>query len=263
MPRRVKHSRSVYLMTAVAAATGLGAVAVLAGAMNTSAASTAAAQDAFRSRDAATLLTRLGLGTSELAAAGLTPAQARQLAGATLAYQFGPDVRNATADLARVQAAATRPAPAPAATATATVNQPAAQASPPAADRDVAAARDRLRQRLDHAFAFATSQLAPEQRETLATLRANASQPVPVQYRVVNRTSAQWVALRGALVARRDAQARGAAVTQAVATLLAQADSEPAVSLAAGRVRDWEPTIRSNLQAALGTQAAPAPSDAP
>lgn len=85
---------------------------------------------------------------------------------------------------------------------------------------------------------------------------------MPIQYRVVDRTPAQWVALRGALVARRTAQARGAAVPQSAAALLAQADAHPEVGLAAGRVRDWGATIRSNVESALGAGLTPVtPSD--
>jgi hypothetical protein len=56
---------------------------------------------------------------------------------------------------------------------------------------------------LDALFAAATADLAQDQVATLNALAANASWSVPIQYRVVTRTQAGWVALRDALANER------------------------------------------------------------
>jgi len=92
------------------------------------------------------------------------------------------------------------------------------------ADRDAALAA---------IVAAATAGLASDQKTALARIRANQTwKEVGVEFLVVERTEAQWVALRDALAAERIAAAAGDELPQATQTLLATARANGPVAAA-------------------------------
>jgi hypothetical protein len=79
----------------------------------------------------------------------------------------------------------------------------------------------------------ATAGLSSDQKTALARIRANQSwKEVGVEFLVVERTEAQWVALRDALAAERIAAAAGDELPQATQTLLATARANESVAAA-------------------------------
>jgi len=92
------------------------------------------------------------------------------------------------------------------------------------------AATDR-QARLDAAYTEAVEGL--EAAPKLDTLSDNSGHRVPAQYRIVTRSEAQWVALRRALADVRIAADLGEDPPQESVDLIAQADSDQAVSAAA------------------------------
>jgi hypothetical protein len=124
------------------------------------------------------------------------------------------------------------------------------------------AARQRLDQRLAHALNHVTSQLTADQRQALATIRANADHPVPMRYRTVQRSNADWIALRGALSTRRAALASGRPVEPRAAQTLSRIDAQPGTALAAQRIETWARPITAAWSQVLPTDAA-ADSDRP
>jgi hypothetical protein len=152
----------------------------------------AAAMSDFDPKLAATLLRRLGLTPEAMAAAGLSTIEARGVMQAALTYQFHQDITDATLALNRRLSA---PPPQPAAQSvdpSVPNQQPGSQPGGPTGVQPVpqpspqptmslTAARQRLEQRLAHALNHVTSQLTADQRQALATIRANADHPVPMR----------------------------------------------------------------------------------
>lgn len=85
------------------------------------------------------------------------------------------------------------------------------------------------------ALAAATESLTENQRALIATLHHNASQGVPLQYRGVNRTAEQWIALRDALTHRRQRQAENLPVAEGSTTYLDAAELEPSYTAITAR----------------------------
>jgi hypothetical protein len=75
--------------------------------------------------------------------------------------------------------------------------------------------------------------LTPDQAAALARVRANRQWGVPVQYLVTDRPPADWVGLRDALAAAKDAAAHQRPVDTAVQAIIATADSDSATAAAA------------------------------
>ncbi|HMN42744.1 MAG TPA: hypothetical protein PKE29_18030 [Phycisphaerales bacterium] len=82
------------------------------------------------------------------------------------------------------------------------------------------------------AFTFLTTGLPPQTVSKLSRIRANAHWSIDAPYLVVDRTDQQWLALRGALAAKRYSVRSGQHMPAAAAQVLAQADGDPAVALA-------------------------------
>ena len=102
---------------------------------------------------------------------------------------------------------------------------------------------------LNSARAPAESLLSAEQRAQLARIRANKTWELPMQFLLVDRSEAQWVALRGALANEKIAPRYGEETAPAHASVLAAARAHNDVALAKSR-------LDSNLtamQAALNT----------
>lgn len=79
----------------------------------------------------------------------------------------------------------------------------------------------------------AGTHLSDGQKALLSTIRANAGREVPAAYCVVPRTDAQWVELREALTAERQATERGESPAGSVSSFLAtlRADETTAIAL--------------------------------
>ena len=86
------------------------------------------------------------------------------------------------------------------------------------------------------AFSFVTTDLDAGTIAKLSTIRANRSWGLAQPYLTVNRTDQQWLALRGALVARRFAQDQGFDVPQGPADVLSATESDDTVAQA---LRDY------------------------
>ena len=101
-----------------------------------------------------------------------------------------------------------------------------------AAKQDLADAADARDAALDAIFAAGTADLAASVADTLATIRANRSWGVPVEFLSKDRADADWIALRDALTNEKIAAAEGTAVDAACASLLLAERADPAVSAA-------------------------------
>lgn len=122
-----------------------------------------------------------------------------------------------------------------------------------------AAHTDRLT-RVNSAFA-ATARLPTEVVQRLTMIESNRSREVPAAYRLLSRTDAQWVQLRDALTAERQAAGRNEETPQEAA-FLTDIRADPAVAAAlqrvattAGPVGDagfsWQPVISRQVERAL------------
>jgi hypothetical protein len=88
------------------------------------------------------------------------------------------------------------------------------------------------------AFASAVSQLPETTRSLLATVRTNAAQGAPVEYKVVTRTSEGWSTLQKALQNARTRTACGLAPAPDKAATIAAAAVDPSVSAARQRLEN-------------------------
>lgn len=109
---------------------------------------------------------------------------------------------------------------------------PADVAALSAARAELRAADARLRAALDACFAAGTAGLEPSQVLTLRRIRANQGWEIPVQHLVVDRTEAEWVALREALANERISQAFGEAADEESHRRVLQSSGSPAVAAA-------------------------------
>ncbi|MDP1662698.1 MAG: hypothetical protein Q8L55_12360 [Phycisphaerales bacterium] len=105
-----------------------------------------------------------------------------------------------------------------------------------AKDGTLAAALAAKQSAINNATAAAASQLDNNVIETLARIKANRPQNVPVQYLVVDRTGEQWRQLRDALSQKKQRDTFGAQLDPDAATIIADANSDPAVFTAATNV---------------------------
>jgi hypothetical protein len=81
-------------------------------------------------------------------------------------------------------------------------------------------------------FTFVTANLDPGIASKLATIKANQHWGLPSAYLIVNRSDEQWLALRGALCARRYANQHGLQLEPALVQILADAEGDPTVAQA-------------------------------
>lgn len=85
---------------------------------------------------------------------------------------------------------------------------------------------------LNNIWAAGTADLSETQAEILAKIRANSGWEVPIEFQTIDRTEAQWVALREALANERISAERSESADADAQTLLTQARSVSTVSTA-------------------------------
>lgn len=110
---------------------------------------------------------------------------------------------------------------------------------PPASAEEIAAAGSEL-EAARNAFATLQAELfaslvqafTPDQQQALTRARANRQWGVPIQYLVTDRTPSEWVNLREALAAARDAESHQRTADSAVQAIISSAESSPATAAA-------------------------------
>jgi len=105
---------------------------------------------------------------------------------------------------------------------------------------------------LDGYFTAATSSLTSNQRAALVTIRANKAWSFPEEYLVVNRSEADWIALRDALANERIAVDLPDTLSQTCQALLAAVRADPAVSFASTSVETSLTQVTSAWNTAAG-----------
>jgi len=105
---------------------------------------------------------------------------------------------------------------------------------------------------LDGYFTAATANLTSNQRTALITIRANRALGFPEEYLVVERTEAQWLALRDALSVERQAQELPDMASEAATQLLTTFRADPAVAFASTSVQTGLPLITNAWNTAAG-----------
>lgn len=97
----------------------------------------------------------------------------------------------------------------------------------------VAQAQGTLDDLREAAFTFLMTGRNPDKTEVLRKIRANKQTwKISEPYLAIDRTDAQWLALRGALAAQRFAARKGIELAQAPAAVIAEADANQTVALA-------------------------------
>lgn len=175
-------------------------------------------------------LARTGVDAEMLAAAGLTAAQTNAMLEDAEADLF--DRRVPLMSLRAEHAEAARSAE----ELKRSIQAGTAGDEAPAQYRALVTSRDQLqadfesqqRSLLVSAFVDLTS----EQRAALETLRANRERSAPMEYRVVERSEEDWIALRDALANLRIASGRGRSPDSACQTLVNLCDAEAEVAAA-------------------------------
>lgn len=114
------------------------------------------------------------------------------------------------------------------------LNQAIDRASKPpkADDRNlptVAQAQGALEDLKSGAFEFLTNELGPQTKANLAKIRTNAHWAIAPEYLLSDRSDREWLALRGALAAKRHADRTGDAMPEAATAVLAAADADQTV----------------------------------
>lgn len=163
------------------------------------------------------LLPRLSLEARALAAAGVSPEDATALSLRVRAFAAARDVKSELETLTR---AANRSSSDP--------TSPTGGGTTVEQQRQ--AARDGITALLDETWTDAVSVLPEAQRELLRAIRTNAQSDLPMEYRVVQRTTAATIALRTALAEQRFAASRGASPSAESASLISAAEADPRVS---------------------------------
>ena len=105
---------------------------------------------------------------------------------------------------------------------------------------------------LDGYFTAATASLTSNQRAVLVTIRANKALGFPEEYLVVERTEAQWLALRDALSIERQAGELPDMTSEASTQLLSTFRADPAVAFASTGVQSNLSQINSAWNTAAG-----------
>ncbi|MCI0630289.1 MAG: hypothetical protein L0Y44_06495 [Phycisphaerales bacterium] len=175
------------------------------------------------------VLIRTGLEPKALATAGVSPSAAATVVDNVLAYLVDNPGPLQSADLALAQAQNVceeleRVIQAGIATAQQLTDFNSAKGLRAQAQTDQANA-------LQSVFAAGTANLSTSQKNILANVRANAKWELPVAYRTVERTEAQWVQLRDALDHERIALSDDTPVDADVQTLLSQVRSDSTVAM--------------------------------
>ncbi|HKX45637.1 MAG TPA: hypothetical protein VJP77_02970 [Planctomycetota bacterium] len=179
---------------------------------------------------AAAQLHRIAIHPESLCAVGLTPAQAASVieAGAAHFEQYAELCQGADADYAAARVARDelqRTVRSGLASQQEVADLADAKVAMASAEAERAAA-------FDAAFDAATLGLDGEVKALLATIRANESWRLPVAYLVADRSQADWVTLRDALVAERLAAEEQTATPEPYASFLATTESNADVAAA-------------------------------
>ncbi|MDP1661817.1 MAG: hypothetical protein Q8L55_07860 [Phycisphaerales bacterium] len=102
--------------------------------------------------------------------------------------------------------------------------------------------------RVNSAFNAAVARLPVDVTQRLTLIELTRAREVPAAYRLVERTDAQWNALREALVSERQFSERGESPPDAVQALLADIRAEPTTAASLQRVATVTAAVRQALQ---------------
>jgi hypothetical protein len=102
-------------------------------------------------------------------------------------------------------------------------------------------------------FQLVIQGLPTEQRSALTRVRSNRQWGVPVQYLVTDRLPAEWVRLRDALAAAKDATAHQRPVDAAAQATIASAESDPATAGAMQALQAHRTQCRGAWSQAVGS----------
>lgn len=194
-------------------------------------------------------LTRAGLEPKALTAAGVSPSAASTVVDNVFNYMVEHPGALSSADQAFGQARASCEA-------LEGIIQSGKGTPQQVADYNAAKAA-RLQAQADQAAALnalataGTANLSDSQKAVLAKIRGNGGWDVPTEFQSVDRTEAQWVQLRNALVHERIAAKKGESVDADVQALLSQARGDSTVAIAAANLgtnlvqveTSWEQSI--------------------
>lgn len=200
--------------------------------LNGSAAHTNSAASPLDDHFITALLPRLSLEARALAAAGVSPEDATALSLRVRAFAAARDVKSELETLTR---AANRSSSGP-------TDPTSAPSGGTTVEQQRQAARDGITALLDETWTDAVSVLPEAQRELLRAIRTNAQSDLPMEFRVVQRTTAATIALRTALAEQRFAASRGASPSAESASLISAAEADP-------RVTDARSNLAINLAA--------------
>lgn len=190
-----------------------------------------------------TWLARVGISPESMAAAGLTSAEATALVGAIKNHLVTNSSVLASGDAALD--VAKKSADALARLVRTGLGTPADIAACAQAQQTLEAAHVARAAALDAMFVAGVQGLPAAKRTVLGNIRANGVWSLPAEYRVANRTEAQWIALRDAWAAKRTTVAIGGTLDPTSAAILATVDAEAAVSAAKASVQTSLGTIAS------------------
>lgn len=98
------------------------------------------------------------------------------------------------------------------------------------------------------ALTAASARLTDNQRAGLAAIRANPGREVPAAYRLAQRSDAQWVELREALTAERQAAERGEPAPAQTQAVLTAVRAEPATAAALANAANLGDALRQRLR---------------
>jgi hypothetical protein len=195
-------------------------------------------------------MAQLGLDPEALAASGVTADQVPQLVADLRTAMAGAETGLIAADGACVKAQQSQSA----LEEDVRAGRGGAQAlsslkSARAAAAAAVSARDTL---LESEFVAATASLGNAQTTALRAIRRNRLWQLPMEYAAVDRTEAQWVALKDALAGERIAAARGTSPSGAAHDLFTSASNDNAVSTARSRLQASGPAVKNAWIDALG-----------
>jgi hypothetical protein len=175
-------------------------------------------------------LIRAGLDARSLAAAGLNANQVTALVAATSAHFVQHPEALRSADQAYAQARVAHDALERKIGSGLASSEEIAQLA--SARQALGAARALRASALQAIHTAATASLNETQRSKLATLRANAGKPGPIEFKAVERSEAEWLALRKALANERISAQCGDQPHAGCQTLLSTARSNASVAAA-------------------------------
>jgi hypothetical protein len=206
------------------------------------------------------LLSRSGLTPENLAAAGFTAQESSALVSraADRLQETLSQWRSAQTTLENAQKNLVnlRPFRQPADPNAAPSSQPTAEAISSAVQTQQTA-KAALDGQLETTRTFILAQTDAGKVATLNHLRTNANREVPVQYRVVERTDAQWVQLRDALSSLRLSTKWGSPEDSQARSTVVDADAQAAVASAKGNLENRKPEVQQAMETAVSNAVRP------